>query len=99
MRQFLILAGVLALIAGDARAQIKPIKPIAPIGAPTTPHVDTFKPYQPPASSSVYADGAFSPAGEARRQRHENAAPAGGPFSPEAEAKRRKDQEKVFHPF
>mgnify|MGYP001550324697 CR=1 FL=1 len=105
MRQVLRLAGVLTLIAGAVQAQIQPIKPIGavgstkPIGSPTTPHIDTFKPYQPPRSQSVYADGAFSPGGEAARQRRRGVAPVGGPFSPDGEAKRRRAQEKAIHPF
>ena len=105
MIKALRLAGVLTLIAGGVQAQIQPIKPIGavgsikPLGSPATPHVDTFKPYQPPRSQSVYTDGAFSPGGEAARQRRQGAAPVGGLFSPEAEAKRRREQEKALHPF
>lgn len=105
MRKILQLAGALTLIAGSVQAQIQPIKPIGsigspkPIGSPTTPHVDTFKPYQPPKYQSPYADGAFSPRGEAARQRKQSAAPAGGAFSPEGEAKRRREREKTQYPF
>lgn len=102
MREVLRLASVLTLIAGAAQAQIQPIKPIGaiqPIGAPKPPHIDTFKPYQPPKSQSVYADGAFSPGGEAARQRKQSAAPVGGAFSPEGEAKRRRAQEKAYPHF
>ena len=102
MREVLRLASVLTLIAGAVQAQIQPIKPIGaiqPIGAPKPAHVDTFKPYEPPKSQNPYADGAFSPRGEAERQRKANTPPAGGAFSPVVEAKRRKAQEKAYHPF
>ena len=103
MRKLAILAAALALTGAATQAQIKPIAPIrgiAPIGSPRAPHVDTFKPYEPPKSSSVYSGGAFSPAGEAARQRRQNATPPpGGVFSPEAEAKRQREREKAYHPF
>jgi len=86
-----------AMANSDYRAVC--IGAIQPIGAPKPPHIDTFKPYQPPKSQSVYADGAFSPGGEAARQRKQSAAPVGGAFSPEGEAKRRRAQEKAYPHF
>ena len=56
-------------------------------GAPYRPF-NPAEAVRPPKTTSVYADGPFSPAGEAKRERKANAAPAGGPFSPEGEAKR-----------
>ena len=109
MRQFLALAAVLSLAAGAAHAQFQPIEPIRaptnPYALPQAPHPQAFKPYTPPepfkpyTGQSVYQDGPFSPAGEARRERRANKPPAGGPFSPEAEAKRERERAKGFHPF
>jgi hypothetical protein len=98
MRQFLVLAVGLSLTAGVASAQLPglPALPGAPKD-PTAPKMATapaFKPYEPPKpyapprTTSVYADGPFSPAGEAKRARKANEPPPGGVFSPEGEARR-----------
>ena len=74
-------------------------------------HAASFKPYEPPKSyeppklPSVYADGPFSPGGEAKRERKAEAAErvrTNGPFSPEGEAKRERAQAKhnaAINPF
>jgi hypothetical protein len=101
----LILIAALSLgCAGAAQAQYQPI---APIYGPPKPPVtgEGFKPYKPidplkPAPhTSVYDDGPFSPAAEARRARAAAKPPAGGPFSPEAAAKRERERDKTFHPY
>ena len=93
MRQFLALAAVFTLAAGAAQAQIQPPKnPYMP-KAPTIG--GAFKPYVPPKMPSVYADGPFSPRGEARRERRNEAAErarTNGVFSPIGEAKRERAQ-------
>ena len=110
MRLILILALGLG-VAGAAHAQFQPIPPIPaipgipPIPGPKTPRMETFKPfeppklYTPPRLPSVYDDGPFSPAGEAKRERKANMPPPPGPFSPEGEAKRARREAKDFHPF
>ena len=58
--------------------------------------------YEPGELPSVYADGPFSPAGEAKREKRENAAPKDGPFSPTAEAKRAREaakRDKALFPY
>jgi hypothetical protein len=106
MRQFLALAALLSLGGGAAHVQFQPIQPIAPIppiGAP--PKTEMFRPYKPPepikpfTGQSVYDDGPFSPAAEAKRARKAAAAQGGGMFSPEAEAKRERERAKAFHPY
>ena len=64
-----------------------------------------YQPYQAPQSQSVYRDGPFSPAGEARRERKAAAAERArqnGAFSPAGEAKRERAREKrdaTINPF
>jgi hypothetical protein len=87
---------------------IQPIPPIPPIPGARASEAP-FRPFNPntavkaPKMTSVYANGPFSPAGEAKRERKANQPPPGGPFSPEGEAKRAKAQEKRdkanFSPF
>jgi hypothetical protein len=107
-----LLALIVALAAGDVRAQVtaydaygRPVvraaSGLAPPQPPTPPgyrsyEPPAFKPYRPP---SVYDDGPFSPAAEARRARRSLQPPAGGAFSPEDEARRRRERDKSFHPF
>jgi hypothetical protein len=94
------------------RQEFQPIAPIPPI--PPIPGARAseapFRPFNPATAvkppklpQSPYADGQFSPAGEAKRERKENALPQGGPFSPEGEAKRAAAQAKhdkaVASPF
>ena len=101
MRPFWSLVVVLGVAAGAAQAQIKPVLGVPPVpGVPAfgaTP--PAFKPYQPPKPPSVYGDGPFSPRGELRRERRQNAAPAPGLYSPEGEAKRQRERARGFHPF
>ena len=87
MKLLLASAAMIALVAGAAQAQlVRPPSPYAPSGGfkPYAPP----KPYEPPKPASVYADGPFSPAAEARRARKAAEPPAGGLFSPDGEAKR-----------
>lgn len=110
MRNILILAGGVALVAGGAAAQLQPLptvgstKSTQPFGG--TPHTtppdlfkpvqpaQPFKPYQPPTMGSVYADGPLSPAGQAKRERKAAMATTDGPFSPAGEAKRARQEAK-----
>lgn len=113
MRLLLILALSLGA-AGAAHSQIQPPKNPYEISPPTigsTTSGGAFKPYEgyqppkpyePPKTRSVYDDGPFSPAGEARRERKAEAAErarANGTFSPEAAAKRERAREKAYNPF
>ena len=101
MRLVLALAAAFSLAAFAVQAQIKHVPDVPPVpGVPSfgaTP--PAVKPYQPPKLPSVYDDGPFSPRGELKRERRQNAAPAPGPFSPEGEAKREREQAKRYHPF
>jgi hypothetical protein len=107
MRSVLILSLALGA-AGVAQAQIQPPKNPYAISPPTigsTQSNGSFKPYEPPKLPSVYADGPFSPGGEAKRERKAEAAErarTNGPFSPEGEAKRERAQAKhnaAINPF
>jgi hypothetical protein len=75
-------------------------KPLPSFGPSTLPRLPTFN---PPREPNVATAHPFSPAGEAARERKENAMPQGGPFSPEGEARREKAQAKhdkeVTSPF
>lgn len=113
MRFVLILTFSLAA-AGASHAQIQPPRNPYAISPPTlgsTTSTGSYKPYEapkqyePPKLPSVYADGPFSPGGEAKRQRRAEAAErarANGVFSPEAEAKRERAQARhnaAINPF
>ena len=99
MRQILAAAAVLGLAAGEAQAQIKPVPGVPAFPAFGAKPPPAYKPYEPPKLPSVYDDGPFSPRGELKRERRQNAAPAPGPFSPEGEAKRQREQARRYHPF
>src|SRR5258708_20066931 len=110
MRGDRALAAAFSLAAAGAHAQLKPMRSMQPMqpmpafGAPANSD-GTFKPYkpwEPPkpfVGHSVYDDGPFSPAAEAKRERKANAAPAGGMYSPEADATREPERAKGFHPY
>jgi hypothetical protein len=107
MRSFLILAAAVSLTAGAAQARYQGYagyQGYQPPGIPKASTAGGFKPYEPPTTGGfkpyeppkASADP-FSPAGEAARQRREEAAErarANGVFSPSGEAKRQREQAK-----